>query len=430
MTSELFNTESEIAVLSTLIRNPDKLYDTNVLKIEHFTGTQNQIIFRTIVEILSESLVPDKTMLLERLNKNGTLDMVGKQYIEMISNKDYNDGNFREYETNLVESYVGKGLLGFMGYIKAAIEQKVNVYQVASELSKNISDLISARSAHKTRSTKDSGKSYWEKILNRIERPNEIFLTTGFSNIDSLSGGIEPGQLWLLAGRPGMGKSSFIINAILNQCKKGLNPILFSKEMNWASIWDRMVSVHSGIELHSIRTGALNEQQQTKLKRTVQKIEKYEILIDENFSGNIDYLISTIRKYHHSKNLDIVFIDYVQLLADRTTDSTHEIGRISKSLKLLAEELEIGIVLASQLNREVEYREDKRPILSDLRQSGNLEEDADFVAFLYRDVIYNDQTPDQTKMEYIIRKNRNGPIGTLTMSFDKNTTRVEGRNYG
>jgi replicative DNA helicase len=168
----------------------------------------------------------------------------------------------------------------------------------------------------------------------------------------------------------------------------------------------------------------LSPEQLEKIGESAKRIKELPIYIDSCFTADIGYLDTTIRKYRQLHNIDTVYVDYVQLMAERNEQSTHEIGRISRRLKLLANELGIGAVLLSQLNREVEHRDDRRPIMSDLRQSGNLEEDADLIAGLYRDEYYFKDSPNKGTIEFIIRKQRNGPIGTIYLNFVDTTNVV------
>jgi replicative DNA helicase len=170
--------------------------------------------------------------------------------------------------------------------------------------------------------------------------------------------------------------------------------------------------------------GLIKQPQIDKIYGFAKELAKFPIFIDLNYTGSIEQTESVIRKYKETHNINIVFIDYIQLLSERSTDQTQELGRISRKLKLLANSMEICIVVLSQLNREVEHRDNKRPLMSDLRQCGNLEEDADFVIGLYRDEYYNPETKDKNKLEFIVLKDRNGPVGTTQIGFDKVTTKV------
>ena len=174
----------------------------------------------------------------------------------------------------------------------------------------------------------------------------------------------------------------------------------------------------------NLRLGTIRKSEITLIDKSVEDIKNLPIHIDTNYTGNINYTLSTIRKYHRLYGIKLVYVDYLQLLCEREDNYTNELGQISRSFKLLANDLGIGLVLFSQLNRLVEMRDEKRPILSDLRQSGDLEQDADVVAMLYRDEYYNQKTEFPGIMEFIVRKNRNGPPGIFTLLFNSVTNKI------
>jgi len=421
---ELFSTESELGVLSILLRNPERYYDYTALRPEFFSSTQHQILFENISKMIQEGLHPDKSLVTQRLSDKGKLDVVGRGLIDKLSGSEYSSQNYKEYAKNISHSFIAKNLISIGPEISEYINQKQDVLSVASRVTQKITNLIGSAITQETRSTGDLVPAYEQNFQKRMENPNQRFFITGFKDIDTTTGGIAPGELWITAARPSIGKSSWLVSSVLECAKAGLVCLLFSKEMDWESLMDRMVAVESGLPLYKIRNGIVTKEEFEQVKRAIEVCKDLPIFIDSNFSGNIDYIASVVRKFKQNEQVDLVYVDYVQLLAERDGQSTHELGRISRALKILASELRIGVHLASQLNREVESREDKKPVLSDMRQSGNLEEDADVVAFLYRDEYYNQQSEFRGKMEYIIRKNRNGPTGTITLNFNKETTKV------
>lgn len=218
--------------------------------------------------------------------------------------------------------------------------------------------------------------------------------------------------------------SAVMCNSSLSTAKEGNPNLIFSYEMPKNTLIDRFLSLETKIGISDIRLGLINQKQIDELSEATKIIDGLPIYIDTNFAGNIGYLSSTIRRYKRLHDIKVVYLDYIQLMAERSTNATNELGQISRELKLLANNLGIGIVIFSQLNRLLEVRPDKRPILSDLRQSGNLEEDADVAAFLYRDEYYNKESRDVGVLEFIIRKNRNGAVGTIPLMFDPTTTTI------
>ena len=204
----------------------------------------------------------------------------------------------------------------------------------------------------------------------------------------------------------------------------GIPSLLISREMRRKSLVHRILAIETGIPIYNIHLGMLNQKQLDLIAEKIREIKDYPIHIDTNFSGNLNYVFSTIRRYKKIYGIRVAHIDYLQLLVERSTEMRHDLGQATRGLKLLAEEIEVCSVAYSQLNRELERRPEKRPILSDLKESGTLEDDADVVMFLYRDELYNKDSRHKGELEHIVAKQRNGPIGMVVSTFDKETNRI------
>jgi Replicative DNA helicase len=237
-------------------------------------------------------------------------------------------------------------------------------------------------------------------------------------------GGVAKGDLWIIGARPSMGKTALMCNSALQTARKGTKVLLLSLEMSRQAIIERMLAIETGIPVFNLRLGILDQKDVDKITATVNEIKNLPIFINTKFVPDLSYVESIIRNKKSSENIDIVYLDYIQLLTARDEDSTQELGRISQKLKMLARDLDIGVCILSQLSRDLEKRPSKRPVMSDLRQSGYLEEDADLVAFLYRDEVYNPNTEFKNVMEFIIRKQRNGSIGTIPLTFESETNKI------
>lgn len=423
---DLFNSDSENIVLSILLKNPQKLYEHEPLRPEYFTSSQSRAVFQAIHDLSNQGMVPDNILVINKLKQDGTLNLVGEEYINKLVSVDYNAVNYKQYHENMVMSYIAKNMVNIGPRIENLLQQNVDIYSILSEAGSKISELISRGSTDKTKRNSELSADYIRDFENRITNPKSRFITSGFESIDQVAGGLLPGDVWVFAGRASAGKSAWAVNSMVNTAKAGFGCLYFSREMNWNSLWDRMVSIESGIPLTKIRQGLVNKSdgEYERFYQTAKSLSGLPIILDDNFGGSIDYITSVIRKFRYRDNIKSVYIDYIQLVSERNMDSTHELGRITKTLKAIAGELGIGIHLGSQLNRGVEHRDDKKPLMSDLRQSGNIEEDADLVGMIYRDDYYDAHSENKGKIEYIIRKNRNGPIGTLTFNFDANTTKI------
>jgi replicative DNA helicase len=222
-----------------------------------------------------------------------------------------------------------------------------------------------------------------------------------------------------------MGKTALVIRQMLNISKKNIPVLLFSYEMSKRQLSQRMVAMESRVWLEKIKTGNISEQDLQLIKDVYLDIGNYPIYVDSNMSAALGYVLSTIRRYVRTNGVKVVFLDYLGLMVHDASNETIELGRISRALKMLAMELDITIIAVSQLSRAVESRDNKRPVLADLRQSGRLEEDADIVLMLYRPQYYSPQTGDKEyEVELLLRKNRNGPIGIPKAYFDPKTVNI------
>jgi replicative DNA helicase len=262
------------------------------------------------------------------------------------------------------------------------------------------------------------------QIRERAKNPGVQGITTGFPTIDRDTTGYCPGELWYIGARPSMGKTTFLHRSLLEIAKTGVPVLLINREMYLNNVTERLLSVISRVPFHNIRSGFLADGEMPRLEMSSKLLQELPIYIDNNWTGDENYLLSTVRKYHQLKKIRIVGIDYIQLLVPRSDESLQELGRLSRSLKLLSGELGITVIVLSQLNRKVEERPDKRPQMHDLRQAGYLEEDGDYMIGLYRDEFYRANSPDAGKVEFIFRKARNSIPDTYILNFDGATVTI------
>ncbi|MCL4380348.1 replicative DNA helicase [Candidatus Dependentiae bacterium] len=250
---------------------------------------------------------------------------------------------------------------------------------------------------------------------------------TGFGSLDQITSGLQPGDLIILAARPSMGKTSLALNVAVNAAAMDRSVGVFSLEMSAEQLTLRLLSTESGISHQSIRNATISSDEWITLTHVAAKLAQYKLFIDDTAGLSIMDLRARARKLAAEHNCQMLIIDYLQLLhSTRRHENRHqEVSEISRSLKALAKELNLPIIALSQLSRAVDSRMDKRPMLSDLRESGAIEQDADVIAFLYRDVVYNQETENPNMAELIIGKQRNGPTGTVFMHFIKELTKFE-----
>jgi replicative DNA helicase len=425
--NDFFNQDSEVAVLSIILKNPESVYDLNNLKFYMFSSTPSQALYSVIQELVEKGTVPEKNLVfsyLQSVNKVNTIG--GKEYLDYLVNQSYNRDNLKEYERQIIYSFKARSLVELTLPVPDQVKQSDDIESVISTLKNKLDNLDDVSGSDSVSLLSRDLKDIYNQITERLGNPGVRGIPTGFEKFDNLTGGLGLGDLMIIAGRPGIGKSAAMCNSMLNTAKRGNGVIIFSLEMQKQVIVERMLAIETGIPLSDIRLGLLNQEQLNRIRETLEMFRNLPIYIDSSFTRNSNYVFQTIRKFKKLHDVNLFYIDYLQLLAERNVDMRHELGRISGTAKLLANELEISGILFSQLSRACELRPDKRPILSDLRESGNLEEDVDIVSFLYRDDYYykNSETPGV--MEFIIAKNRNGPIGMLPMGFNAITQKIKG----
>lgn len=423
---ELFNNEAEVSVLGLVINNPDLVYSIAV-KPYMLSSTLNQVLLSNILELSEQALIPEYNLVINYLKAKGKLnDAGGEEYLKYLREQSLERENFKAYESQVINSYKAKTLLQLGAGISSRVKDSPDIESYISEIRDTLDKLTTTSGGETTSTFEEVLKGTWEAVVDRQENPGIPGVTTGYSDLDAITGGYKGGDLYVVAARPSVGKTAWMCNSILKSAK--VAPVcVFSLEMIKQALGNRFVAIQGDLSVQNISLGVLSKEELQKLSDTVKEIKSLPIYIDDIFTPSLNYLVQTIRKYVRTKGVKVVFIDYIQILVERGEFQTHEIGKVSRALKLLARELDIAVVILSQLNRSLESHtvKNKRPGLADLRQSGNLEEDADVVMFLYRDELYNPETKNKGEMEQIIRKNRNGMIGTLPHNhFEAETNKI------
>lgn len=261
-----------------------------------------------------------------------------------------------------------------------------------------------------------------KRMVDELDKPLQAGIETGYSMLDRVLGGLQPSDLIILAARPGMGKSSLALGIADNAAKRGKNVVIFSLEMSKEQFAQRLTAMRTSIDSHRIRLKKVHDEEWSRILDEVNDLSQREIHIDDTAAQSVDALRREARRLHMRKPLDLVVIDYMQLMSGKGDKREQEIAYISRSLKAMAKELNVPVLALSQLNRGVESRADKRPMLSDLRESGSLEQDADAVLFIYREDYYQEDTDRQNIADIIIAKHRHGSTGTVSLFFRKELT--------
>lgn len=417
---------SENKVLGMIFCKPSLMYDLQrQLSEEMFSAEANKIIYERMSSLFDETYLPDISMITESLKSAGLLESVGGEaylrYLkEGIHETDFS--NIKEYLNIISKAFKSRQILKISKYVRR-LEDNIDVVDDVLEDIKSKIDYIDTK-GFKSNAEKISAflTQSWKNYVEKVNNPGLIGTTTGYQSLDGITGGYRGGNLWVLGGRPSHGKTAFMLNSVLKVARKGKKSLVFSLEMNEQQIIERLASLISGVEHTKIMLGTTSKAESELVKEAYRELKNLPIFLSTIYDLDAGEITKTIKEKTLKEGIEVVWIDYVQLTTERDTEAVHTIGRISRACKLLSKELDIFIGLVSQLNRSVEMRENKRPRKSDLRQSGNLEEDADLVAFIYRDEVYNkDDESNKGVMEFIIDKHRNGPIGMIPMKFRKET---------
>ncbi len=402
-----------------------------------FYRREHQLIFRA-VEALAELSKPfDIVTLSEELNRLGVLDESGGlAYLSTLARDTPSAANIRAYADIVREHSVTRQLIHVGNEIANSGFQPEgrNSSELLDAAESKVFEIAEQRS--KSGSGFESVKNLLTKAVDKIEtlfqQDDPITgVATGFADFDAQTAGLQPADLIIVAGRPSMGKTSFAMNIAENVAIGSKLPVaVFSMEMPGDSLVMRMMSSLGRINQHRVRTGKLDDDEWPRLTMAVNLLSEARIYIDDTPAlSPMEVRARARRLMRDHKDLGLIVIDYLQLMqAPGAGDNrTNEISLISRSLKALAKELNVPVIALSQLNRSLEQRTNKRPIMSDLRESGAIEQDADLVVFIYRDEVYNEESPDKGMAEIIIGKQRNGPIGTTRLTFLGQYTKFE--NY-
>ena len=414
------STESEQSVLGAMMMDSQAIASvTEILTGEDFYNKQYGIIYDAMVE-LSASGRPVDLITLQNLLKEKDVppEVSSLTYVKDFLDTVPTSANAKYYANIVKEKAVLRKLIRANDDISSmCYSGKEKLDDILDTAEKRVYDVVQRRGSREFTPIEEVVMN----ALTTIEKAsktkgNVTGVPTGFSDLDYKTAGFQPSELLLIAARPAMGKTAFALNIALNAAIRDNKKVaLFELEMSKESLVNRLFAMESKVNAQKIRTGELSAAEWTSLSEGATEIAKSNIVIDDNASITPAELRSKCRKLKLEKGLDLIIIDYLQLMTTGKENRQQEVSDISRSLKLLARELDVPVVALSQLSRKVEERTDKRPMLSDLRESGAIEQDADVVMFLYREDYYKKDTENTNVTEVIIAKQRNGPIGTVNL---------------
>ncbi len=416
--------EAEQSVIGSMLMDREAIVvASGILRGEDFYGRQYGVVFEAMVELNDEGKPADLITLQNRLKeKDVPPEISSLEFIKDMVAAVPTSANIRYYADIVAEKSTLRRLIRLNEEIaNTCYAGKESLEYILEDTEKKIFDLLQKRNS----SDYVPIREIVMNAMNRIEAASRnkgvvTGIPTGFIDLDYRTAGMQPSDLILLAARPSMGKTAFVLNiAQYVAFKQNETVAIFSLEMSKEQLVNRLFSLESKVDSQHIRTGNLTDTEWEKLIESAGIIGKSHLIIDDTPGISISELRSKCRKYKLEHGLKMIIIDYLQLMSGsgRTDSRQQEISDISRSLKALARELNVPVLALSQLSRAVEQRPDHRPMLSDLRESGAIEQDADVVMFIYRDDYYNKDTELKGVAEVIIAKQRNGPIGTINLAW-------------
>lgn len=433
------NIEAEEAVLGAILVNPDVLTKVvETLKPESFYKPAHRYVYEAMLQLFNTNERIDLVSVSDVLSYNSKLEAVGgRAFINDLSYKTITTSNIEYYARIVQEKAVKRALINAGGEIVSFGYDMNPIDESLENAEKLIFDIASKKATTDLSHIKDLVMNSYQKMEYRYEHRDELIgLRTDFYELDNMTSGLQKSDLIILAARPSMGKTAFALNIAQNVAIKEKVPVaIFSLEMSKEQLVQRMLCSQAEVDTQRIKTGNMNQKDWDKIVNAMNDFANAPIFIDDTSGCTLTDIRAKCRRLKmEQKDLGLVVIDYLQLMeSSGREDRMQQISAISRGLKTLARELDVPVIALSQLSRAVESRTDKRPMLSDLRESGAIEQDADIVMFIYRDEYYkkNDEEAEVAKAaskgesEIIIAKHRNGPVGKVDLLFQANITKFK-----
>jgi len=418
------NRESEEAVVGAVLINPEVYYDiAQFLQADDFYIHRHRWIWEAYTSLHEQRIPIDLLTLTEELERKGQLaEIGGRAFLTALVNQVPTSLNASAY-AHIVEGHaIRRRMIAAANSIAAvAYNEDMNVDSVMDEAEKAVFNVSERRLRHDVQPIRDVLRDYYDRIDEAARRGEEIYgVPTGFIDLDKLLRGLQPSDLLIIAGRPGQGKTGFLLSVAKNAALTHKKHVaVFSLEMSNAQVAERLISQQTGIVSQNLRTGSLDENGFGLLAEAVQKLSETQIFLDDTPAITPIQLRTKCRRLHLEHRLDLVIVDYLQLMTGdtRTDNRVQEVSYISRNLKVLARELNVPVLAAAQLSRAVEQRADKEPQLSDLRESGSLEQDSDIVMFIYRPNEWEQDEGKKSLVKLRVAKHRNGPTGEINLIF-------------
>ena len=424
--------EAEKSVLSSVFYDHD-LFDRVAVKLksDDFFSSANREVFLAMNELSVEGVVISRMSVADHLQKEGKLEAIGGlPYLSELV----------EYETTVAAlEYIlesvkklalkRKLIVAGQSIVQEAMTSRSDVQVLLAEAELKLAELLQDKTDDSAVELEKIIAEVFNDIRNRIATGNTILgVKSGFAALDDLVSGFNKGNLIIMAARPSMGKTALALNIAMNAAQKyDQHVLVFSLEMSREELGFRLLSTVAGIDGKRLRQGLITKREMDTFMEAVKKLSSCSIIVDDTPAITLSEVRNKARRFKKEGRCDFIVVDYLQLVrgsGSRSSDSREqEIAEISRGFKAIAKELEVPVMALSQLNRQLESRKDKRPMLSDLRESGAIEQDADVIIFIYREEYYDKATPDKGIAELIVGKQRNGPVGTARVAFQPDFAR-------
>lgn len=424
------NLEAERSVIGAILMDNELMAQaTELLSGEDFYSKQNGLVFDAMKELYLERRPIDAITLTDKLKeKDAPEEMTSTEFVREILNAVPLSVNLKDYAQIVYEKSTLRKLIRITEEIsKNCYLAQDKLENILETTEKDIFNLVQSRNTRKYVPMSEIVINVLKKIEEASKTKGHVTgLSTGFADLDFKTAGLQPSDFILIAARPSMGKTAFSLSLLEHVVvKKQLSAAIFSLEMSKEQLVNRLFAMEARIDAQNIRSGNLNDEEWENLITASEVLGASKLIIDDTPGISVTELRSKCRRYKMDMDIQLVIIDYIQLMSagGRSDSRQQEISDISRAIKGLARELNVPIIALSQLNRAVESRADHRPMLSDIRESGAIEQDADVIMFLYRDDYYNPETEEKNIAEVIVAKQRNGPTGTVKLGWRPRYTR-------
>jgi replicative DNA helicase len=426
------NLEAERSVLGALLLHPDAVADVTFLKPEDFYLPRHQIIFESVVKAYNDRHATDPIVVGEELSRAGRLQEAGghEQLLDLMESVVTAAGVVYHAEIVREKAIARKLLETCLDVARRAYDNEAEAKDLLDEAERQIFEISRMDKTGDAVSIADVLQSTFERIDRLREREGRLTgLGTDYYDFDDMTGGLQPGELIIIAARPSMGKTTFALNLTERAANTGAAIAFFSLEMSNQQVIQNMLCCRSQIDGSAMRKGRITDQQYKRLQEEAAKLYETPIFVDDTPGISITQLRAKCRRLKQKYKIGLVVVDYLQLMTGggRFESRQQEISAISRGLKSIARELSLPVIALSQLNRDVENRDDHRPRMSDLRESGAIEQDADVIILLHRDDYYKPTEQNAGLAQIIIAKQRNGPTGEVVLRFFREYMRFE--NY-